>query len=318
MVAVAGPASYGRGWVFFEPERRARLRVQYLVPPPIALRRPLGFAVAAVLCGSALVLTACGGKSAGNGSESTVQPPAQRRGCAYGGTKYADGDAFASTDGCNSCSCDDGSVACTEIGCDPGPGPAQPVISCDQVDIFYEQLLEDAKRCDPHDTDPCSYRVSSNLTCGCDTFVNPQKWNAGLAEAFATHSRVLNCSATCGMCGQPPLRGKCSIEGRCEDSAEPGPGPGCKVAGVVYADGSSGIPDPISCNLCSCNAGQLACTDQACPMPCPTGTKLATSCAQCGPTDACEVVEHACRAVCTDTCTAGVCVDGACLTGICG
>src|SRR5205814_321927 len=158
---------------------------------------------------------------------------------------YADGDTFPSMDGCNTCSCQDGSVDCTEIGCDPGPGPTQPLISCEQVDVFYEQALEDAKHCDPHDTDPCSYRVSTGLVCGCDTFVNPQNWNRELAAAYATHYQVLNCGSgiTCGMCDQPPVRGKCTLQGRCEDTAEPGPGPGCKVGGVVYADGSSGIPD---------------------------------------------------------------------------
>jgi hypothetical protein len=38
--------------------------------------------------------------------------------CEYGGETYAEGDSFASTDGCNSCSCEaGGSVACTEIAC---------------------------------------------------------------------------------------------------------------------------------------------------------------------------------------------------------
>ena len=271
------------------------------------------------MLGGAILLTACGGPRSSNGSDDGGDSrPVQPRGCSFGGKNYADGDSFPSTDDCNSCSCQDGSVACTEIGCDPGPGPTQPVISCDQVDIFYDQLLEDARHCDPHETEPCRARVSSGLACGCDTYVNPKYWNGDLAKAYATHYQVLDCSVICGECTQVPLRGKCTIQGRCEDTDEPRGGPGCKVDGVVYPDGASGIPDPVSCNLCSCSSGQLACDEKACPKPCPAGTKLATSCAQCGPTDACEVVEHGCMPLCTDTCAAGLCIDGACSIGICG
>lgn len=267
-----------------------------------------------------LSLGACGGKSAGHSPGGDPPSPMPSLGCAYEGKTYADGDSFRAMDGCNSCSCEDGRVACTEIGCDPDPGPTQPPISCEQVGVFYEQLLEDAKRCDPHESESCSYRVSTGLGCGCDTFVNPQNWNKDLAAAYASHYQSLGCGSgiACGMCAQPPVGGQCTMQGRCADAAELKAGPGCKVGGVVYADGSSDIPDPVSCNLCSCNAGQLACTDKACPKPCPAGTKLATSCAQCGPTDACQVVEHACYPACTDSCATGACIDGACLTGICG
>jgi hypothetical protein len=85
----------------------------------------------------------------------------------------------------------------------------------------------------------------------------------------------------------------------------------------VYPSGATGLPDPVSCNTCSCVDGQLACTKIACPTACPTGTAFSTQCAQCGPTDACEVVEHACLPTCVDTCTSGVCLDGVCKT-VCG
>lgn len=37
--------------------------------------------------------------------------------CDYGGVIHADGDAFPSTDGCNQCSCNGGSVFCTKRAC---------------------------------------------------------------------------------------------------------------------------------------------------------------------------------------------------------
>lgn len=304
-----------------------------------------------VLGGSLLaLLLACGGKSAtseGAGGASHTAPQS----CSYDGKRYASGDSFPATDGCNNCSCDDGSVECTEIGCSSSScqyegktyaggvtfndadgdecicnldgsvactPPAQPVVSCEQVDTFYDQLLQDAKKCDPHDPNVCTLRVSSGLACGCDTFVDPSSWNQGLATAFATHYSALACaSGPCGMC-KPPLRGFCSVMQGCMDAYDLGAQPACKVDGVVYPDGTSGIPDPTSCNGCTCKAGALSCTEIYCPTPCPLGTKLAKSCAQCGPTDNCEVVEHSCRPTCSDTCAEGICIDGACLVGVCG
>lgn len=41
----------------------------------------------------------------------------KKKGCTYNNAKYANGDSFKSTDGCNTCSCSDGNVACTEMYC---------------------------------------------------------------------------------------------------------------------------------------------------------------------------------------------------------
>ncbi len=37
--------------------------------------------------------------------------------CEYNGWAYADGESFLSIDGCNTCSCSDGEVLCTEMAC---------------------------------------------------------------------------------------------------------------------------------------------------------------------------------------------------------
>lgn len=293
--------------------RGSRLDYPIVLGQLFALRLPFVWSVGALLLGGALLLTACGGKASGSSPAST-----QTHACAYAGKSHADGDSFPSTDGCNTCSCNDGEVSCTLIGCDPGPSPTGPPVSCEQVDVFYQQLLDENKSCDPHEFEPCSFRVSTGLGCGCDTFVNPDNWDTARAGAFATHYQSLACgSGPCGMCPPSPLRGKCTVMGRCEDTSEPKPGPGCKVNGVSYSDGSSGIPDPVSCNVCSCNAGQLSCTEKDCPQPCPAGTVLAVSCAQCRAAGACELIEHACYPTCTDTCADGVCINGACVPGMC-
>lgn len=40
-------------------------------------------------------------------------------GCTYNGIAYKHGDGFKSSDGCNSCSCQSGQIACTEMACLP-------------------------------------------------------------------------------------------------------------------------------------------------------------------------------------------------------
>lgn len=38
--------------------------------------------------------------------------------CQYDGKKYKNGDSFRSTDGCNTCGCNNGQVACTLMACE--------------------------------------------------------------------------------------------------------------------------------------------------------------------------------------------------------
>ena len=37
--------------------------------------------------------------------------------CEYGGETYQSGERFDSLDGCNTCSCEDGQIACTVMAC---------------------------------------------------------------------------------------------------------------------------------------------------------------------------------------------------------
>ena len=105
----------------------------------------------------------------------------------------------------------------------------------------------------------------------------------------------------------------------CHES--PGQPAACEVEGVVYPSGSDGVGDPLSCNTCACEDGELtACTDAACPEPCPGGTAFGMSCARCGPTDACEIVHIGCLPSCDsdgDCAGSGYCDRGVCRT-LCG
>lgn len=208
-----------------------------------------------------------------------------------------------------------GSAGANGAGSGGASGSEPGGVSCGQVVTFYEELVSEAKGCDPHSPNLCTLRVSDELGCGCETFVNPNHWDQSLAMAYQSHYSALACNATgnCGPC-RSPLRGVCSVMNGCEDAFDPAPGRGCKVDGSVYADGASSLPDPTSCNTCTCRDGELSCTNLDCPEPCPKDTKLAKSCAQCGSRLDCDVVEHACQPTCSDTCSSGAtCVDGACV-----
>jgi hypothetical protein len=124
----------------------------------------------------------------------------------------------------------------------------------------------------------------------------------------------------CGAC-RGPTRAVCSGEGRCQD-VYTAPGRSCKVAGIVYPNGASGIKNPGSpCNTCTCDDGMLSCTEIGCAAGCPDGTAFGSQCAECGPTDKCITLEYDCFPKCTEACPSPqqLCFDGVCKSGfLCG
>lgn len=86
----------------------------------------------------------------------------------------------------------------------------------------------------------------------------------------------------------------------CEEACvDSGSGISCEVDGVEYPDGSTDVPDPGSCNTCSCVDGVVTgCTEINCPVECEEGFSLGTECAECGPTDACLSIRTGCLPQC--------------------
>ena len=79
--------------------------------------RHAGGGFSALLCALALGL-ACGGSADGNDCEGENCPSAPGRQCSIGGVTYASGvNGIPAEDSCNTCSCQDGELACTLIGC---------------------------------------------------------------------------------------------------------------------------------------------------------------------------------------------------------
>jgi hypothetical protein len=246
----------------------------------------------------ALSLVGCGGASRGSNTQ-----------CTYGEHVYDSGQNFPARDGCNTCSCDDdGRVSCTLLACE----------TCDSVQSRYAAAIEEAKTCDPQRSDQCSKLVTEGLACGCQTFVSVEE-SAALTRAIAAQQQYE--SMACGegiVCGPclTLVSSFCSAQGRCEPLFAGGDA-ACKVNGVIYKSGASGIQDPVSCNQCQCDDGQLGCTEIGCSVDCPPDTAYGTQCAQCSPLDDCEVVEHACLPTCSDACEQGVCLDHLCRR-VCG
>ncbi|HEX2873002.1 MAG TPA: hypothetical protein VHP33_17190 [Polyangiaceae bacterium] len=282
------------------------------------------------------------GNSGGSGVGGSGTKP---RDCEVNGNTYKNGTSFKTPDGCNSCSCEDGEVSCTLRGCsvascsydgetyDVGEefttadGSVCVCASNDSIECTvstggecsglgtsYQALLERAKFCDPQAANQCTLLVDSALTCGCPTFVNPNVFSKNAAAELGKQFAANGCEhdVLCGPC-PTPARGYCAPNGECADSLDIGQKRACKVGGVIYPSGASGIQDPFSCNLCSCQDGVLACDDASCPKPCPDGTKPGNGCAECGPIDDCLIVEYGCMPACVETCARGACIDGACV-----
>jgi Kazal-type serine protease inhibitor domain len=70
------------------------------------------------------------------------------------------------------------------------------------------------------------------------------------------------------------------------------PGGRCKVDGVTFESGATGIPAPDGCNSCSCHEGELACTLLGCEPP--QGPVTCTSDARCGALEYCAFAVGAC------------------------
>jgi hypothetical protein len=147
----------------------------------------------------------------------------------------------------------------------------------------------------------------------CDAAISRWAWNPGVgacelfsyggcegnANNFATPSECLQVCANV-------------------QDASAGFNTACKVGDQVFPSGGQGsIQDPHSCNTCSCIDGQLACTEIGCSQECPPNAAPSTSCEACGPADGCDILQHGCFVVCSDS---SACVGtefSSCIGGLC-
>jgi hypothetical protein len=174
-------------------------------------------------------------------------------GCTYNGTRHATGSSFASSDGCNSCSCtSSGQVACTERAC------AQPCggftgKACPKD--LYCDFASDAQCGAADQMGTCKARpqVCTDIykpVCGCDDKTYGNACSA--ASAGVSVASDGECSAT----------------------------KGCVYGGSSHAAGET-FPSSDGCNKCTCQAdGNVVCTDIACSGGSVCGGLLGRSCAK--------------------------------------
>ncbi len=312
----------------------------------------------AALVLTASLLGACGGTvsqggpDGSGGGSSTGGTGSGGGSCEYAGRTYANNTTFPDEDGCNDCTCEDGFVGCTEIACVTGcftpdgyyeVGESFPAgdgcntctcaggdsvnctlaacLTCESVASSYWAYVDAAKACDPTQPNQCTQLFSEGLACSSQAFANPANSEAlTQAEAFRSQYGSMGCGAAIDCAPSRPAIGSyCSAAGQCEALFDdPGFGAACRVEGVTYSTGSTGVPDPFSCNTCDCINGELVnCTEADCDEPCPPNGVPGTQCAVCGPTDACAAVEHTCLPVCAEGCVSGQCMNGVC-KNVCG
>ncbi len=147
-----------------------------------------------------------------------------------GKSTYADGESFP--DDCNTCTCRDGDVSCTEIDCGVtcvhngsyhGVGDTFPAGdgcntcscaetgdvactrlscgSCAEASESYQEAFFEAKACDPFADEQCSLLFTEGLACRCPVFVNPEHAEAiAVVQAAQTQYEQLACGGdvACG------------------------------------------------------------------------------------------------------------------------
>ena len=174
--------------------------------------------------------------------------------CVYNGVTYQDGDGFPSSDGCNSCGCNNGDVACTERACAPEPKTCE----------YNGKTYQDGDGFPS--TDGCN-------GCGCNNGVvlcTELACDPNAGSCISNGAEYPNGSTDVP---DPDSCNTCScIDGvitSCTEIHCPNPPPGqasCNYYGKEYKHGD-GFDAADGCNRCGCDDGGVSCTELWCGHP---------------------------------------------------
>lgn len=101
--------------------------------------------IMAMLAG-AIALSSCGWLGGGDDGDGP-------RACTFMGRTYQEGETFPAGDNCNSCSCLDGEVACTDVACSDGgvpdaAGACAPTQGCPSGPACGGRCCDTGERCE--------------------------------------------------------------------------------------------------------------------------------------------------------------------------
>ncbi|XP_030878467.1 kielin/chordin-like protein [Leptonychotes weddellii] len=239
--------------------------------------------------------------------------PVCRPGCEYEGQSYEEGANFlSSSNPCLQCSCLSGLVRCVPMKCPPSPCP-EPVPrpgrccptcqGCTEGGSYREhgqewtapgdpcricQCLEGHVQCRQQEcTGLCPYpaRPLPGTCCPlCDgCFLNGREYRSGEPVGSGdpcSHCRCANGSVQCEPlpCPPVPCRHPGRIPGQCCPVCD-----GCEYQGHQYQSGETfRLQESGRCIRCSCQAGEVSCEEQECPVaPCTlpaSGPQLCPAC----------------------------------------
>ena len=186
------------------------------------------------------------------GSVGGLRPDQNTQPCSYGPVMIDHGDRVASSDGCNQCSCSNGSLACTELAC---PGVSFDGCTAGAIGVPEGGRIDSSDGCN---TCSCSRGdfICTELACpGSDQMTRPCSYGPVMID----HGDRVASSDGCNQCS-------CSNGSlACTELACPGVDfDGCTAGAIGVPEGGR-IDSSDGCNTCSCSRGNFICTELACP-----------------------------------------------------
>jgi len=214
-----------------------------------------------------LLLASCSGSVE---RRSGTEPGAA--GCTHGGRHFDVGDSFPAGDGCNTCSCTEEGVACTEMGCGVGGSVGTGGTGGTGTCVYSGSVYYPGESFPAGDgCNSCTCSEDGSVSCtrlackGC--FYNGSMYEPG--QGFPAGDGCNGC--TCGEDGSVFCTQAYCLT--------------CTYEGQTYAAGAS-FPALDGCNTCTCyEGGAVGCTTMAC-LPCDPEAEwyreyVATSASQC-------------------------------------